>query len=61
MNGENGIVIPLDGDHHLLRDAVEQSLLMTFTVYTNKYKRSITSFDNQAEELHGILLAQQRI
>lgn len=57
VDGENGTVIPLDGDHRLLRDAVERSLVMNFSAYTNKYKRSIVSFNDQAEELHNILVS----
>jgi len=55
--GENGTVIPLDGDYSALRDAIEQVLTVNLSEYVNQHKEDIASFDDQAEELHSIFIS----
>ncbi|MEA3467345.1 MAG: glycosyltransferase family 4 protein [Thermodesulfobacteriota bacterium] len=61
IDGENGAVISLGEDYHMLSSAINNSLAMNFTDYTNQHKAFITSFDNQAEELHDIFLSTENL
>jgi hypothetical protein len=61
VDGENGTVIPMDGNWIALREAVEQVLKKNMAEHVNPYKDRIITFDDQAEELHGILLGLQPV
>jgi len=51
VDGENGIIIPLDGDYKKLQIAILDTLKRDFSNYTNHYKEKITTYNDQAEEL----------
>ncbi|MGY3494965.1 glycosyltransferase [Bradyrhizobium sp. USDA 4502] len=57
VDGKNGTIIPLDGDHSNLRAAIAKLVANPQKVigYVNKYKARIRNFDDQAEELHAFL------
>ncbi|MGF6425648.1 glycosyltransferase [Bradyrhizobium elkanii] len=57
VHGENGTIIPLDGDHSNLRAAIAELLANPQKVigHVNTYKARIRSFDDQAEELCALL------
>jgi glycosyltransferase involved in cell wall biosynthesis len=57
VDGENGTVIPMDGDPRKLRAAVTALLDAPewFEGYVNPYKDRIVTYEQQAESLFGVL------
>jgi glycosyltransferase involved in cell wall biosynthesis len=57
VDGKNGNIIPLDGSHSTLRASIAALLADPQKVigHINEYKARIRSFDDQAEELYGLL------
>lgn len=57
VDGENGTVIPLVNDKRPLQAAIEALLARPDRLrgHVNHYKDRIASYDDQAEELHGML------
>lgn len=55
INGENGTIIPLDGDYKPLKKAIEEILEKDFSTYENIHKDKIFSYEDQAEHLDSII------
>lgn len=57
VDGENGFVIPISRDYRHLQRAVERTItrFREDRLFVNPYKAHIRSFDEQADELLGIL------
>lgn len=57
VDGENGTIIPLDGDYVSLKTAIVELLQKADEIvgHVNQYKKQICSFEQQADELHGFL------
>jgi glycosyltransferase involved in cell wall biosynthesis len=55
VDGENGAIIPMDGEYMPLYESVMQSFEIDFTRYRNAHKASIASFDSQAQAIDLIL------